>query len=124
MTVGREDHSSYTMNVTGAGTHTAGTWPVDLDVEAIGLITAKVVAYVDGNPDEGFVVELKAGYRVSAGALSLGPVATPLPLVTFGSTAGVAADLDVDGANMVLLVDGLAGITFDVDTRWDAWSTA
>lgn len=124
MTVGREDHSSYSVTITGTGTHIAGQWPIDLSVEATGLVTAKVAAYVVGDPDNGFVAELKAAYRVSSGALSLGPVAFPLPLAAFGSAAGVAVDLVADGATINLVVDGLSGITFDVDTRWDAWSTA
>ena len=124
MSVGRFDSSAYSAIITGAGTHTAGQWPVNLSVAAIGIVTAEVAAYVDGTPGDGFAAELKAAYRVSGGVLSLGPVAIVLPLATFGAAAGVAVDLDVSGEYIILTVDGLAGITFDVNTLWKAWSTA
>lgn len=49
-----------------------------------------------------------------------------MPLVGVQSqpSAGVAVDLDVSGEYVILTVDGLAGIAFDVDTLWKAWSTA
>lgn len=124
MSVGRGDGSSYTAEITGLGTHTAGQWPISLSISAIGIIVAEVAAYVSGTPGDGFAVKLEAGYRVSGGVLSIGPVVASLPLVAFGSAVGVTADLGVDGEYVVLLVDGLTGITFDVDTFWKAWSTA
>lgn len=124
MTVGRSDSSAYSAIITGTGTHTAGQWPVNLNVPAIGVVTAEITAYVDGTPGDGFAAELKAAYRVSGGVLSLGPVAIVLPLATFGTAVGVTVNLDVSGEYIILTVDGLAGITFDVDTLWRAWSTA
>lgn len=124
MSVGRSDGAAYTTVITGAGTHIAGRWPINLSLNSIGIVTAEVAACVDGATGDGFAVELKAAYRVTGGVLSIGPVAISMALAAFGTASGVTADLDVDGEYVVLLVEGLTGIAFDVDTLWKAWSTA
>ncbi len=124
MSVGRFDSSGYSVVISDVGPHIAGRWPINLMVDAVGIITAKVTAFVDGTPGDGFAAELKVAYRVNGGTLSLGTVAHVLPIETFGSAAGITVDIGFSGEFATLIVNGLSGITFDVDTHWEGWSTA
>lgn len=124
MSVGRFDESAYSVSISGVGIHVDGQWPINLNNDAIGVVTATIAAFVVGTPGDGFGAELKAAYRVSGGVLSIGPVSNSLPIEAFGSAVGVSVDIDVNGEYITLLVDGLSGINFDVDTLWKGWSTA